>query len=83
MGFSEPFSDIWVGIRVRGVCFQGRELPGLPHPAPFPLSVSHTLRDFLFRALLQPGLMLQPLIGFPSPVMKELQDKSGESHLWL
>jgi len=56
------------------VCEQTFELPGLPHPAPSPLSVSHALRGLHRRALLQPCFMLQPLLGFPA---LELEGKAG------
>ena len=53
------------------LCCQLRELPGLPHPAPSPLGVSHTLRGLLLRALSQLCFTLQPHIGFPALIRKD------------
>jgi len=49
MGFSDPFSDIGNGIR-HAASLEVRELPGLPHPAPSPLDVSHVLRGLHLRS---------------------------------
>jgi hypothetical protein len=49
MGFSDPFSDSGNGIRHAASC-EVRELPGLPHPAPSPLDVSHVPRGLHLRS---------------------------------
>lgn len=53
------------------LCFQGCELPGLPHPAPSPPGVSHTLRGLLLRASSRSCFIPQPLTGFPALICKD------------
>jgi hypothetical protein len=61
----------------------GRELPGLPHPAPSPLGVSHTPRGLLLRAPSQLCFMLQPHIGFPALIRKECRINPASYVPWL